>query len=98
MILPETLQATHFKPFIGEFFRVSIDQHVTTLELTALETYAQSHNSEREAFNLLFRGLPGVRLRQQVYQVEHEVLGKMDIFIVQHGDSPKGSEFGAVFN
>ncbi|MHC5109346.1 MAG: DUF6916 family protein [Planctomycetota bacterium] len=37
-------------------------------------------------------------LPQQIYRIEHEILGQMDSFIVPLGPDAKGMRYEAVFN
>ena len=39
-----------------------------------------------------------MRLPQRIYRFENDALDAMEIFIVQTGDGPDGSQFEAVFN
>lgn len=51
-----------------------------------------------EQFSLLFRGGGNTIYPQRTYAVEHEVIGKFDLFLVPVGRDAEGTLYEAVFN
>jgi len=49
-------------------------------------------------FSILFQGPANLFLPQRTYTLEHEILGKFDLFLVPVGKNTKGFEYEAVFN
>ena len=98
MIDLATLDSSTLSPLVGQSMTLRSGDQSTALEVT--EVRVQSHKypqATREPFSISFRGQPGLRVPQGIYQVEHADIGTMEIFITQTGDGPKGSEFESVF-
>lgn len=93
-------EADLFKPQVGRIFRVSIGNSEYELELTevVIASSGPMPGGTRIPFSLSFRGASGLRIPQQIHRLENEGLGPIEIFLVQVGNSPKGSEFEAVFS
>ncbi len=53
---------------------------------------------KREPCSILFRGPLEPVLPQQIYQIQHESLGRMDLFLVPVGPDEEGMLYEAVFN
>jgi hypothetical protein len=52
----------------------------------------------RECFSVMLLGSRNTQLRQDTYAVEHESLGKFQLFIVPMNESKQGLHYEAVFN
>ncbi len=52
----------------------------------------------REAFSIVFRGNSELILEQQIYRINNDTLGDMELFIVPVGPDDKGMCYEAVFS
>ncbi len=57
----------------------------------------QADEDQRQSFSVIFRGPVEPVLPQRVYSLEHEGLGKLDLFLVPIGPDEKGMLYQAVF-
>jgi hypothetical protein len=57
----------------------------------------QADEDQRQSFSVIFRGPFEPELPQRVYSLEHEGLGKLDLFLVPIGPDEKGMLYQAVF-
>jgi hypothetical protein len=51
-----------------------------------------------ERFSLFFRGPARYKIEQQTVPLEHETLGRQDLFLVPVAQEPEGFRYEAVFN
>ena len=78
----EKLTVEDFRPLQGERFRVAPDG-ADAFEVELVEvTEIPRDPGGRAPFSLVFRGGPNPPLPQQIYRVEQEKLGELDIFLV----------------
>jgi hypothetical protein len=54
--------------------------------------------SHQERFSLVFRGPRDRRLQQGMYQLQHDQLGALELFLVPVGRDHEGLYYEAVFN
>jgi Domain of unknown function (DUF6916) len=92
-----------FSQLLGQSFRVHLPEAPdSTLHLTMSEVTVASapgmEESSRQPFSLLFRGPPEPLLVQQVYTLEHEQLGELEIFLVPLGPQQDALLYEAVFS
>jgi hypothetical protein len=92
-------QLTHVlcEPCTGQVFTCVEPAFSLTLMEVALLGAARI-GSVRRPFSLRFQGAPSLRIPQQIYRVENERLGPMEIFIVQTGVDRDASHFEAIFS
>ena len=57
----------------------------------------QPDEDRRQSFSIIFRGPGEPVLPQQVYRLEHDGLGKLDLFLVPLGPGEGGMLYEAVF-
>ena len=90
------VRASTFEPLVGsEFLSGDPDTRFTLIEVTGFGT--QPHAPRTEPFSLTFVGDPG--LQQRIYELTHDSLGRLDIFLVPIGPGPDGrARYEAVFN
>jgi hypothetical protein len=95
----EKLDLDSFKDHVNTSFKVSVEGNPVDLELIeAAESGGEPiAESERKPFSLLFRGPQGVNLEQQIYALEHDKVGKLEIFLVPVQPDDKGPCYEAVF-
>jgi Domain of unknown function (DUF6916) len=78
----EKLTVDDFRPLQGERFRIAPDG-AESFEVELVEaTELPREPGGRAPFSLVFRGGPSPPLPQQIYRVEHEKLGELDLFLV----------------
>lgn len=100
----ENLQSTDFDRLLGQSFRVMLDAQellqIELIEVTLLGPKpAMGESERRRPFSLLFRDPLGESyLPQQIYQLEHDALGSLGIFLVPLGPHADGVRYEAVFN
>jgi hypothetical protein len=68
------------------------------LELVEATAFARaSVGARRTPFSLLFRGPQQPVLPQRIYPLEHDRLGRLEIFLVPLGPEGEGMRYEAVF-
>lgn len=93
----ESLTADSFAPHVGSVFRVGEDR--IEMKLVSVERRTSPFPAKsREPFSLLFLAPPDTRLPQSIYPMEHEVMGRLEIFIVPVGPGYDKPHYEAVFN
>jgi hypothetical protein len=58
---------------------------------------AQDSVSDRKPFALVFRGPPEPCLEQQIFTLDHDKMGTLQIFLVPIGPDEKGMRYEAIF-
>ena len=86
--------AATFAGHLNSTFRV---RHEPATELELVEVFDGSTHGHVN-FSLLFRGPHQPLLPQQIYPVEHDALGRFDLFIVPIQRDAHGLRYQAVFN
>lgn len=85
----------------GEHLRTAFQLHVpggTPLELELAEVVEKERSPRVEQFSLIFRGPLIHYIPQGTYAVEHEKLGKFDLFFVPVGKEDSGFRYEVAFN
>ena len=84
----------------SEFRIVRQDGAAVTLRLRDVDAHGlQAHAPRTEPFSLVFVGPPEPGLRQGIYQLRHDALGDVELFLVPIGyDVDGGRRYEAVFN
>ncbi len=90
------VRASTFEPLVGsEFISREPDARFVLSGVTQFE--AQPHAPRTEPFSLTFVGEAG--LEQRIYELEHETLGRLDVFLVPIAPGPDGrARYEAAFN
>ena len=90
-----------FAEALGSTFKLSREGEpalgLDLIEATDLKGRS-SDPGRNDPFSLVFRGPKEPVLPQKIYQMDHDKIGKMDIFIVPIGPDDKGMLYQAVFN
>lgn len=99
-----------FEPYVNQFFNLDLEgQGSVPLQLTSVAPH-QTHPSYRrvapegavlrqEGFTLTFHGPHQPALPQRSYNLEHEMIGKLEmLFLVPVGEDGNGRYYEAVFN
>ena len=86
--------AATFAGHLNTKFRV-VDQPGTELELIEVDDGSKGRHI---SFSLQFRGPQQPMLPQRIYALEHDALGRFDLFIVPIERDAQGLKYQAVFN
>ncbi len=87
--------ASTFAEHLNSTFRLR--QEPATTELTLVEV-SDGSTRRQVSFALLFRGPHEPLFPQQIYPIEHDRLGRFDLFIVPVKRDAHGLYYEAVFN
>jgi uncharacterized protein DUF6916 len=89
-----------FSKHVGTKFQTTIDEREIQLELTEVKGYSSAENEEQgmERFSLFFMGPVDIKLPQQTFQMQHEKMGEIFLFLVPISMNEKGFRYEAVFN
>ena len=99
----DTLTQADFAACLGDTFRVQLDSNdvldVELIEATVKPVGGEpaSGGAKREPFSLVFRGPKDRHLPQKIYQLDHDRLGQLHIFLVPIGPDESGMCFEAIF-
>ena len=85
-----------FADCLGNTFRIRASEEKEET-VTLIEVKKLGNSGPREQFSVLFRGGQGDYLRQKTYRMEHEGLGRMELFLVPLGPDDQGMLYQAVF-
>ena len=99
----DELKSTDFTPCLNQAFQLHLEGHdpwpLTLASVTVLGPARVRNGVElRPPFSLIFRGPLQPVLPQRIYALEHERLGRLEIFIVPVGPEGGGMNYEAVFN
>lgn len=97
----QDLTAATFETLVGTKFRIALgDGGVLELVLSQVERHEAHPGPRTQPFSALFHSPAEAKrfLPQQTYLLEHETLGKLEIFLVPLGPDPQGMRYEAVFN
>ena len=92
----EDLRLEHFEGRLGEVFVAKLDGDRVD-ELRLVEAKRPGSAGLDQSFSLVFSGSPEVLLTQQIYELEHEELGSLAIFLVPIVQQQQGFLYEAVF-
>ena len=99
--MDERLTEDSFTKQLNTVFRVKISAPgPVELKLVEVKGYASGANEQNamERFSLYFNGPGDLHLPQRTYELEHEQLGSLDIFLVTVARDERGFLYEAVFN
>jgi hypothetical protein len=89
-----------FAPYVDTVFRIYPDSSkalkTTLVSIGEIGPVPDQKAAGRECFVLRFRGTEP--LRQNTYRIEHEVLGRFELFLVPAGKNKKSVYYQAVIN
>ncbi len=86
-----------FSSALDSIFQV-VGTDVPGFDLVLVEVDVLISNEVQENYSLLFRAPIDVPPLQNVYRLEHESLGKMDLFMVPVKQDEDGTYFEAIIN
>lgn len=96
----DQLTSADFTPHLHSSFRIHFDNG-RILETTLVEVgeFAQHAEQTRCPFSLVFLSSErSFYLRQAIYTIEHEQMGKLDLFVVPLGPDASGMRYEVVFS
>lgn len=99
--MDERLTEANFSKHLNTMFRVKVEApRPVELKLVEVKGYAAGSNEQKrmERFSIFFRGPGDLHLEQRTYEMEHDELGSLDIFIVTVARNEEGFLYEAVFN
>jgi hypothetical protein len=91
-----TLTAGDFAPLLHEPFQLDPGDG-SPFAVALIEVFEADRGAGRQQFSLIFRGGPTPPLPQRIYAVEHERLGRIELFLVPLGPDGAGQRYQAVF-
>ncbi|MDP9122980.1 MAG: hypothetical protein M3O15_16675 [Acidobacteriota bacterium] len=98
----DTLTAAAFTPHLGSRFRLRAVPDALEIDLELAEVQelgSQSAPAGRRApFTVSFRGPRSPHLPQRTYQLDHDGMGRFELFLVPVGFDGGGLRYEAVFN
>ena len=93
----EALTAGDFAPLLHERFLLAAGgASPFDVELIDVSEMAAAGDS-RSQFSLVFRGGPTPPIAQGIHRLEHDRLGRLDLFLVPLGPDGDGQRYEAVF-
>jgi len=87
--------ASEFSAQLNSTFQFHHEGGPTELELIEV---SDGSRGDHVNFSLLFQGPPQPPLIQRIYPVEHEKLGRFELFIVPIKREARGLQYEAIFN
>ncbi len=101
MLELDKLTHEDFIPYLHQRFHMGVDasdaMEIELVEVTELGRKTSPPGAARQPFSLLFRGPKDLRAPQQIYRLEHEEMGAMEIFLVPLGPDAEGMRYQAIF-
>jgi len=95
-----SLTKATFAPYVNTVFRIYPDTSktvkTTLVSVADIGPVSDKNIAGRECFVLSFRG--SEPLRQSTYRIEHDALGRFDLFLVPVGKNRNGRYYQAVIN
>ena len=99
----EWLTHDDFAGRVGDRFALSVpDGSSLAVELVEVTESAElggvgPDGQVRHQFSLVFRGPPEPAMAQSIYQLDHEDLGELELFLVPIGPDADGMRYEAIF-
>lgn len=97
----ENLTSHDFAPLLKQTFRLSYQPGQPPLEVTLVEVEEfgiEPRGGGRKPFSLIFHGPLSPGLPQHIYTLEHDALGKLDVFIVPLGPEQGSMRYQVIFS
>lgn len=100
----EALTQAKFSDHLGEAFQLEADlESCLTLKLMEAQQLSSGQNANSnitrsEPFALVFRGPQDLPLPQATYQLQHDQLGELAVFLVPINQDEEGFYYEAIFN
>lgn len=93
------LNEKDFSEHLNSKFLLQLEDGAIELQLVEVKAYAAGPNEQSGMvrFSIFFDG-PGVCLPQRLYNLKHEQMGDLDVFLVPVSGDQRGYRYEAVFN
>lgn len=95
------LKRKDFSKHLNQTFHVKVDlsEPVTfeLIEVNKLGVKKKKGEEGRRPFSVIFRGPPQPILPQQIYQLTHDTMGTLELFLVPVGQDKHGIQYEALF-
>ena len=97
--MQKKLQSRDFTPYLNGEFQIHVENlEPIEAELIEVSELGSSAFDERRPFSIILRTRQtDSYLVQAIYQVEHEKMGSLDLFLVPLGPDEAGVRYEAVF-
>jgi hypothetical protein len=95
--MTETFKRDAFAEVLGTFFKLPAAEGMV-LDLELVEVSESKSHAFQETFSLLFKLPPGYEAPQGLYEMSHEKLGTMHLFLVPIGIEDDRLRLEAIFN
>jgi hypothetical protein len=95
--LLENLNHQTFSELLHTTFRVLLPD-TPPLALELMEVTERNSSPQAETFSLIFRGPLAPLIGQQIHILDHDTLGRLDLFLVPIGPDNGGMCYQVVFN
>ncbi len=97
----DKLTQEDFAKHLNQCFRLRSeagDLQLELIEATAIRTNGEPPDGKRAPFSVVFRGPKEVPLAQMIYDIEHQDMGSLPLFMVPIGPDDQGMLYEVVFN
>jgi hypothetical protein len=91
------LEHSEFSKYLNSNFRVRINEE-QTVDAQLVEVSELLISPRQERFSLVFRTSNDFFLGQGLRDMEHDEMGKCELFLVPIGRDERGTSYEAVFN
>lgn len=95
--MAERLSVSSFSEHLNTKFRIHPDDS-TVIETELIVAEDAGSTPRQERFSLIFRGPQEPYLPQSTYRIEHDQMGRLDLFLVPIARDEDGFQYEAVFN
>ena len=94
------LTESEFSKHLNSKFQLESNGQKFELELVEVKGYMPQENEQTglERFSVFFLGPPDAFLPQQMYRLQHEQMGTLDVFLVPISHDQNNYHYEAVFN
>ncbi|PKB57395.1 MAG: hypothetical protein BZY73_03490 [SAR202 cluster bacterium Casp-Chloro-G3] len=97
----DKLTIEDFEPYVNQKFLIQVeDLDAVAVELVEAVELASGGNQTPEArspFSIVFRAPDGTDLPQKIYEITHDSLGVLQLFLVPIGPDKLGMCYQAIF-
>lgn len=91
------LEHSEFAKYLNSNFRIRVSEE-QTVDAELVEVTELMLSPRQERFSIVFRTSNEVFLGQGMWTLEHDEMGKFELFMVPIGRNEKGTSYEAVFN
>ena len=99
--MSDKLTSADFSPYLNQKFKIHYESsRFLEVELVEVEDFPTKWMgpSKRPPFSIVFRGPKDLVLPQRMYNVEHDKMGTLELFLVPIMPDAEGNLYEGVFN